>query len=313
MEIKELQLETLLETALKAALEAGAAILDVYGSDDFDIEHKDDDSPLTRADRRAHDIIDAYLQGTGLPVLSEEGADIPFSERRSWKTYWLVDPLDGTKEFIKRNGEFTVNIALMERLAGAEAHVPAAGVVYVPVKDILYIGYTGRAERGAWKIEDAAAGATVETLANALAGGIKLPVDGSDRPEGVRRFTAIVSRSHNTPESEELLARLEAEYGEVRRISSGSSIKLCLVAEGAADIYPRFAPTMEWDTAAGDAVCRAAGCRVTEEDAATALRYNKEDLLNPWFIVMGPRIDPSVVSGRASSVAQVPRPPETNK
>ncbi|MDY7029594.1 MAG: inositol monophosphatase family protein, partial [Spirochaetota bacterium] len=137
MEIKDLQLETLLETALKAALDAGAAILDVYGSDDFDIEHKEDDSPLTRADRRAHDIIDTYLQGTGLPVLSEEGADIPFSERRSWEKYWLVDPLDGTKEFIKRNGEFTVNIALMERPAGAEAHVPAAGVVYVPVKDIL--------------------------------------------------------------------------------------------------------------------------------------------------------------------------------
>ncbi len=325
MEIKELQLETLLETALKAALEAGAAILDVYGSDDFDIEHKDDDSPLTRADRRAHDIIDAYLHGTGLPVLSEEGADIPFSERRSWETYWLVDPLDGTKEFIKRNGEFTVNIALMERPAGAEVHVPAAGVVYVPVKDVLYIGYTGHAGRGAWKIGDAAAGGPLDTLEAALAQGSRLPLNGSGGPEGVRRFTAIVSRSHNTPESEELLARLEAEYGEVRRISSGSSIKLCLVAEGAADIYPRFAPTMEWDTAAGDAVCRAAGCRVTEKDAVTALRYNKEDLLNPWFIVMGPRIDPSVVSGGASSAIQASnpgkpakakeptRPPETKK
>ncbi|MGC9313371.1 MAG: 3'(2'),5'-bisphosphate nucleotidase CysQ [Sediminispirochaetaceae bacterium] len=300
MEIKDLQLETLLETALKAALEAGAAILDVYGSDDFNIEHKEDDSPLTRADRRAHDIIDTYLQVSGLPVLSEEGADIPFSERRSWEKYWLVDPLDGTREFIKRNGEFTVNIALMERPAGAEVHVPAAGVVYVPVKDILYIGYVGSAGRGAWKIEEAAAGDTIEspaeTISGALARGIPLPVNGSNGSDG-RRLTVIVSRSHNTPESQELLARLEAEYGEARRISSGSSIKFCLVAEGAADIYPRFHQTMEWDTAAGDAVCRAAGCRVTEKDAVTALSYNKENLLNPWFIVMGPRIDAAVLSG----------------
>ncbi|MDY7027647.1 MAG: inositol monophosphatase family protein, partial [Spirochaetota bacterium] len=194
------------------------------------------------------------------------------------------------------------------------------------VKDILYIGYTGQTARGAWKIEEAASVGTIEspdeTISGALARGIPLPVNGST---GGRRFTAIVSRSHNTPESEELLARLEAKYGEARRISSGSSIKLCLVAEGVADIYPRFAPTMEWDTAAGDAVCRAAGCRVTEKNAATALSYNKEDLLNPWFIVMGPRIDASVLGGGASSASpdskpgkpakeqEAPTPPETKK
>jgi len=293
MKLKNMQLDTLLETALKAALEAGAAILEVYRSDDFDIEHKDDNSPLTRADRRAHGIIDACLQGTGMPVLSEEGSDVPFSERRSWETYWLVDPLDGTKEFIKRNGEFTVNIALMDRRAEGQHHVPAAGIVYLPVKDVLYIGYTSLTERGAWKIGNAAAGGPLDTLETALARGSRLPLNG---PAEVRRLTAIVSRSHGTPESEELLAILEAEYGAVRRISSGSSIKFCLVAEGTADIYPRFHRTMEWDTAAGDAVCRAAGCRVTEKDAVTSLAYNKADLRNPWFIVMGPKVNPSLLS-----------------
>jgi len=298
MEIKKTRFADLLETALKAAIEAGTAVLEIYGSDDFEIECKDDDSPVTRADRRAHDIIDACLQRTGLPLISEEGADIPFSERRAWEKYWLVDPLDGTREFIKRNGEFTVNIALMDRPAEKQPHVPAAGVVYVPVKDILYIGYTvisGHPAGGAWRIENAAAGGTIESLAGALARGIPLPVNGSNGSDGPR-FTAIVSRSHNTPESEELLAILEAEYGTVQRISSGSSIKFCLVAEGTADIYPRFHRTMEWDTAAGDAVCRAAGCRVTEKDASTDLRYNKPELHNPWFIVMGPRVDSSLLS-----------------
>ena len=278
----------------------------VYESDDFSVERKDDNSPLTRADRRAHEVIEAALAQTGVPLLSEEGADIPAAERQQWQLYWLIDPLDGTKEFIKRNGEFTVNIALMASVkqpaAGQpEGHAPVAGVVYVPVKDVAYAGMQGR---GSWKIENAAAkagaaaaaskaesAAVKESLAAIENAGQKLPV----RDPLTRPFSAVMSRSHNSPETEAYVAELEQKFGPAQRVSSGSSIKLCLVAEGAADVYPRFAPTMEWDTAAGDAVCRAVGCRVTEKDGATALRYNKGDLLNPWFLVQGPRLS---LSGR---------------
>jgi 3'(2'), 5'-bisphosphate nucleotidase len=300
-----------INTALQAALAAGREILDVYGSDDFEVEKKGDDSPLTLADRRAHAAIVERLKETGLPILSEEEADIPIEERGAWDEYWLVDPLDGTKEFIKRNGEFTVNIALMRRrnepergAAAAErdaadtaeaasapdaassvdgSHAPAVGLVYVPVKDELYLGIEGR---GAWKIEGAAADGGIESVEQAARQGRRLPV----QDPLARGFAAVISRSHNSPESDALLERLEAEHGPVARVSSGSSIKLCLVAEGRADVYPRFAPTMEWDTAAGDGVCRAAGCRVTRKDERTPLSYNKADVLNPWFVVMGPRL-----------------------
>jgi 3'(2'), 5'-bisphosphate nucleotidase len=291
-------IEQHMATAYAAALEAGEMILEVYESSDFDVEQKDDKSPLTLADRRAHDALVERLEGTGLPILSEEGADIPIAERGGWERYWLVDPLDGTKEFIKRNGEFTVNIALMSR------NEPAAGIVLVPVKDIAYVGIGGK---GAWKIE-AAQGrqgrtgqghvrrtsgtvsdsdeALEDALDAALEGAAPLPLENpAERP-----FSAVMSRSHNSPETEEYVSRLEESWGKAERVSSGSSIKLCLVAEGTADVYPRFAPTMEWDTAAGDAVCRAAGCRVTEKDEVTPLAYNKEDLHNPWFVVLGPRV-----------------------
>ena len=302
------EIDKLITTAYRAALQAGSEILKVYESDDFSVERKDDDSPLTRADRRAHEVIEAALAQTGVPRLSEEGADIPAVERQQWELYWLIDPLDGTKEFIKRNGEFTVNIALMapaeQSAAGQpEGHAPVAGVVYVPVKDVAYVGVQGR---GAWKIEGAAekaakadpaataktgevqpaGGQVPEDLAGIENVGVKLPAqDPQTRP-----FSAVMSRSHNSPETEAYVADLEQQFGPAERVSSGSSIKLCLVAEGAADVYPRFAPTMEWDTAAGDAVCRAAGCRVSEKDGTTPLRYNKTDLLNPWFLVQGPRI-----------------------
>jgi len=279
-----------IESAYRAALLAGEVILKVYGSDDFDVQRKDDNSPLTRADRRAHEIIEAELHSTGLPMLSEEGAHTPIAERRQWSLYWLVDPLDGTKEFIKRNGEFTVNIALMaqvergeDRPAGHRGnevyHEPVAGVVYVPVKDLAYVGMHGQ---GARKIENA----SNTPFAGIKKTGLGLPLG----DPGSRPFAAVMSRSHNSPETEACVAELETSFGPAKRVTSGSSIKLCLVAEGAADVYPRFAPTMEWDTAAGDAVCRAAGCTVTEQDGTTPLRYNKEDLHNPWFLVKGPRI-----------------------
>jgi len=281
--------EALLPMAYRAALQAGAEILEVYESDDFSVERKDDNSPLTRADRRAHEVIEAALAETGVPLLSEEGADIPAAERQQWELYWLIDPLDGTKEFIKRNGEFTVNIALMapaDQPGLAGGYVPVAGVVYLPVKDVAYVGVQGR---GAWKIEGAAAkagAATEENLTVIENAGQKLPA----QDPFARPFSAVMSRSHNSPETEAYVAELEQQFGPAERVSSGSSIKLCLVAEGTADVYPRFAPTMEWDTAAGDAVCRAAGCRVTEKDGTTPLRYNKSDMLNPWFLVEGPRI-----------------------
>ncbi len=302
--------------AYQAALQAGEKVLEVYESDDFNVEQKDDKSPLTLADRRSHELIEVALVPTEIPLLSEEGADIPAAERQKWDVYWLIDPLDGTKEFIKRNGEFTVNIALMAPTDdAADGHAPVAGVVYVPVKDVAYVGIQGE---GAWKIEGASsvssafsaattavtaptaddskasAGAAastsaspnINTLDDLKAVGKMLPLQD---PEG-RQFSAVMSRSHNSPETESYVAQLEEKFGPAERVSSGSSIKLCLVAEGAADVYPRFAPTMEWDTAAGDAVCRAAGCRVSRKDGITPLQYNKDDLLNPWFVVQGPRL-----------------------
>ncbi len=293
MEMKktgEQEREKLVNAAVQGALDAGRAILEVYQDENFDVEIKKDKSPLTRADKQAHRVIVQALEQAGdTPILSEEGKDSPYADRKEWEQYWLVDPLDGTKEFIKRNGEFTVNIALMRAEEGRDGSEigpgagPAAGVVYVPVKDILYVGIGGQ---GAWKVVGAAAAGagTVQKVRE-----IGEPL--GEAPYSGRPFTAVMSRSHNSPETEALVAEMEKTYGPAERVSSGSSIKLCLVAEGTADVYPRFAPTMEWDTAAGDAVCRAAGCRVTEQDGKTALRYNKENLLNPWFLVLGPYLE----------------------
>jgi 3'(2'), 5'-bisphosphate nucleotidase len=263
-------LPELLPLAARAALAAGRTILDVYAGADLGVEAKADQSPLTIADRRAHQVIIERLSASGLPVLSEEGHDIPYEERRGWDLFWMVDPLDGTKEFIKRNGEFTVNIALIH------AGTPILGLVYAPVLDVLYAGQEGR---GAYKIENA--GRNEKFFSEETRGsGLRLPTERKAGP-----FRIVASRSHMTPET---LAFVEAEKsarGEVELVSKGSSLKLCLVAEGTADVYPRFGPTMEWDTAAGDAVARASGCAVTRADGASALLYNKEDLHNPWFVV----------------------------
>lgn len=237
---------------------AGKAILEIYDGD-FNVELKGDDSPLTCADKASHQVIAAGLRRLtpDIPVLSEEGKAIPYEERRKWQRFWLVDPLDGTKEFIKRNGEFTVNIALIEGQA------PTLGVVYVPVQDkMLY----GRVDEGAF-VQDA-----------------KSP----PQPIRVRRadpqkgLTVVMSRSHPSPELAEYLEKITV----AEALPIGSSLKLCVVAEGKADLYPRLGPTMEWDTAAGQAVVLAAGGTVETPDGE-ALRYNKENLLNPWFIVKG--------------------------
>jgi len=256
-------------TAVQSALDGGKAILEVYGTA-FTVDVKEDLSPLTKADRQAHNAIVKRLKPLGLPILSEEGRDIPFAERKEWNRFWLVDPLDGTKEFVKRNGEFTVNIALVEK------DDPIVGIIYVPVKDVLYIGVR---RMGAIKVDDLASKEYADL--NALFSmGSKLPVD-----TGRKLFTIVGSRSHMSEETLAYVEQMRQQHGEVEMVSMGSSLKLCLVAEGVADVYPRFAPTMEWDTGAGQGIAMAAGCTVTEQDGITPLRYNKENLLNPWFIV----------------------------
>lgn len=253
--------------ALSASLEAGKAIMDIYEGQDLGVEYKEDASPLTRADRAAHHVIMRHLEPTGIPVLSEEGKHMPFEDRSEWDELWIVDPVDGTKEFIKRNGEFTVNIALVRqgRVAG--------GVVFAPVLGHVYVGVVGE---GAWRLE-VPTGADVEVAWNDR---MALPMDIEQRP-----FTVVASRSHMSPETQVYVEEAKSIHGEVNLISKGSSLKLCMVAEGTADAYPRFAPTMEWDTAAGQAVCEAAGCDVIDQNTGEPMRYNREDLLNAWFLV----------------------------
>ena len=271
----------LLIPALRSAVQAGAPILEVYRSE-LQVEYKADRSPLTLADTRAHAVIAQGLAGTGIPVLSEEGKTIPFTERSGWQRLWVVDPLDGTKEFVQRRGEFTVNIALVEQGR------PVAGVVFVPVTDRLYFGVAGD---GAWRVDDPPAIATLRTpapegdpaalLARLKAGARPLPLDRSDHTP----FVIVGSRSHATPELHAFVEAKRSELGAVEFISAGSSLKYCLVAEGAADVYPRLGPTMEWDTAAGQAIVEAAGASLIRWDTGAPMTYNKPDLLNPWHVV----------------------------
>ena len=265
--------------AIDAALKAGERILTIYNdpASDFEIERKADNSPLTIADRTAHETIVDILNQTPYPILSEEGKHMDYSVRNSWETLWIVDPLDGTKEFIKRNGEFTVNIALVKR------SVPVMGVIYLPVKQELYFAADSL---GAYKISGITALREKDTLEKLIAASVRLPHAGAKE-----RFVVVASRSHLTPETEEYIANMKQIHKQVEMISSGSSIKICLVAEGKANVYPRFAPTMEWDTAAGHAIARAAGMEIYQAGKDEPLRYNKVDLLNPWFIVEKKRVN----------------------
>ncbi len=266
-------MNNLLTMAIDAALTAGAEILKIYNdpNSDFGIERKSDNSPLTIADKKAHAVIVERLSSSGVYMLSEEGRHEDFESRSRHSTLWIVDPLDGTKEFIKRNGEFTVNIALVRD------GVAVMGVVYLPVKEVLYFASE---QIGSFKLEGITTEGVVKNLEAYICKSTKLPLDIE-----LEKFTIVASRSHLSDETCEFVERMREEHGEVSFISSGSSIKLALVAEGSADVYPRFAPTMEWDTAAGDAVARWAGCEVIRADDSLPLLYNKEDLLNPWFIV----------------------------
>ena len=258
----------ILETAITAALEAGKVILDIYNSDDFEIELKGDNSPLTKADIASHNVIISYLKNTGIPVLSEEGKSISYNDRKEWNQLWIVDPIDGTKEFIKRNGEFTVNIALIEH------QKPVLGVIYVPVSGALYFSAK---DYGAFKVNVNLEDYSVAAL---LSQASKLPLERADKT-----FTIVASRSHRSPETENYVSEMRQKHGAVNLMSKGSSLKLCMVAEGIADCYPRFAPTMEWDTAAGQAICEHAGFEVMDWNTKAPMLYNREDLLNAWFLV----------------------------
>lgn len=263
-----MEISTLLVIAIRAALKAGEAIMEVYEKDDFEIQIKSDKSPLTIADVRAHGVIDHHLFGTEIPILSEEGRDIPYQFRKEWKRMWIVDPIDGTKEFIKRNGEFTVNIALIEE---SEA---VLGVIYVPATKVLYYGTL---QGGSYRANEISLSDDMDDIRMKSS---KLPLK-NDRSS----YTIVASRSHMSPETKEFIEELEAEHGKADIISKGSSLKICMVAEGKADCYPRFAPTMEWDTAAGQAIATSAGCSFIDWDTKETMKYNRENLLNNWFLV----------------------------
>lgn len=249
-------MDQLLQLAIKASEAACKEILEVYNSGDFQTESKGDNSPLTLADKKAHDIIASLLQSSNLPILSEEGKHIPYEERKQWKRFWMVDPLDGTKEFLKRNGEFTVNIALIEN------QKPVLGVVAIPVAGEVFYAYRGS---GAFVKRNG----TVRSLPK------RLPAD--LKKSGVR---VVASRSHMSEETQTFIQSLS----EPILVSQGSSLKFMLLAEGKADVYPRFAPTMEWDIAAAHVIANEAGISVFQKDTNMPLVYNKPDLLNPYFI-----------------------------
>jgi 3'(2'), 5'-bisphosphate nucleotidase len=259
-----------IEIAIQAALSAGKAILDFYKQDDYELSYKEDDTPLTSADLDANTIITEALAKTSIPIISEESLQIPYAERKSWTECWIVDPLDGTKEFLNRNGEFTVNIALCRQ------GKPVFGVIYVPLSRELYLGDVRKRE--AYKHQ--------------LAKDHRLPDDllspqnriyANTNKAGVVRV--LCSRSFRDPQTEAYIRDLKKKHDKVEIISKGSSIKFCWMAEGKADLYPRFSSIMEWDTAAGQALCEAVGLKVTELNTGLPLTYNKKELRNPGFMV----------------------------
>ena len=259
--------KALLNIAIRASIEAGNEILKIYHQNDFGIQKKLDDSPITLADKNANAVINTYLQATQIPIISEENKIMDYETRKQWNRCWIVDPLDGTKEFIKRNGEFTVNIALVEN------NLPIMGVIYVPVSGDLYFGLTS--EKKAYKIN------TV-TFSEDLLGKAE-ELNGAVGASTVKKV--IGSRSHFSSATKKYIEEIRQSGEEVVFVSVGSSLKFCFLAEGKASIYPRFSPTMEWDTCAGDAICSAVGLKVIDAETKKRLVYNKKELVNPSFIV----------------------------
>ncbi len=257
---------TLLNQAIEAALAASVKILEVYAGKRFRVRLKRDFSPVTLADMLAHGEIAKALSDIGLPLLSEEGTKIPYEERKRWERFWLVDPLDGTKEFIKRNGDFTVNIALIE---GSR---PTLGVILAPVTGECWYAAPGIGARYT-------KGPALEGATEIFGKSVPLPFPQENRP-----YRIIASRSHLNPETQSYIMSQTAERKQYETVNRGSSLKLCMIAEGTADLYPRFGPTMEWDTAAGDAIVTLAGGKIENAEQGGTLLYNKPDLRNPSFI-----------------------------
>ncbi|WP_299127930.1 3'(2'),5'-bisphosphate nucleotidase CysQ [uncultured Winogradskyella sp.] len=258
-----------IQTATKAALEAGDVIMQIYDSV-FDVEYKDDKSPLTEADKKANDVINAFLKQTDFPIISEENKQTDYNIRKTWNSCWVVDPVDGTKEFIKRNGEFTVNIALVEN------GKPILGVIYVPATKTLYYADTNL--KKAYKASLSSHNQTIDSIINKSQP--LIPKDNNSN-----NIEVVGSRSHMNQDTLDYVEALKKDGKQVEIVSKGSSLKFCLVAEGKADVYPRYAPTMEWDTAAGQAICNAVGLKVISKETNKSLAYNKENLLNSYFLV----------------------------
>ena len=253
-----------LKLAIDAAIQAGKKIIEIYNSDDFNLEYKLDDSPLTIADTASNKIIENILEASNIPILSEEGNILDFNNRKNLKHLWVVDPLDGTKEFIKKNNEFTVNISLIEN------SVPVIGVIYAPALNVLYFS---ERKLGAYK-----------TLITALdefdnSKTFRLPL-----VEKSNEYKVLTSRSHLDNNTLDYIDNLKVNNLKVVSVPMGSSLKFCLLAEGLADCYPRFSPCMEWDTAAGQIICDEAGFKVVDLKTMKPIVYNRENLINNYFI-----------------------------
>ena len=276
--------QALYNKLIRIAVSAGNAIMKIY-SGEIEVELKDDDSPLTAADKASHDIINSALseieyQGCKYPVVSEEGSIPPFGQRREWGRFWLIDPLDGTKEFVNRRDEFTVNIALIEK------DYPVLGLVYLPVKRMLYFGGPGR---GAWRASAAEPGITGDGSSDPVSAAVSLPLS-EDDPQIASLDPAVLraagSRSHRSEQFDSWVTSEAERRGcsGIDVVTAGSSLKFCLAAEGVVDVYPRFGPTMEWDTAAAHAVVEGAGKHCTRVDGGK-MYYNKPVMRNEGFIV----------------------------
>ena len=251
---------------INAALDAGKEILKIYDAD-FSVDTKADNSPITLADKNAHNTIVKALEKIEIPILSEEGEQTAYTIRKNWDQFWMVDPLDGTKEFVNKNGEFTVNIALIEN------GIPTMGVIYIPVTQTLYF-----ADKLAYKIENFSE--SIFSINNLLGKADQLPLTKTRS-----NYVVLASRSHMNETTTNYINELKELHPNLLIQSKGSSLKLCTIAEGSADVYPRFGPTMEWDIAAGHAIINATRGNVINWETKKSLHYNKENLLNPSFVV----------------------------
>jgi 3'(2'), 5'-bisphosphate nucleotidase len=262
-----------IEIAVNAALQAGNEILKIYNSQDFEIKLKKDNSPITEADINSNNKIIEILKKTEIPVVSEESEILSFKKRQKNETFWLVDPLDGTKEFIKRNGEFTINIALIEN------GISIAGIIYSPVSKELYFAND---KIGAFKTVNIFSKENqYYNINDLIEKSIKLPIF-----ENRNSFVVLKSKSHNSFKNDEFIKFLSSKYSNLEILEKGSSLKICILAEGKADIYPRFGPTSEWDTAAGHAILKASGGNIFDAHAKKEIIYNKKNILNPDFVAV---------------------------